>query len=168
MAPSGRRTSKTRLLAYGVALTVAVGTSAWLLWKSSKEEAEEDKTSKTVHKYKSRCIIMTKSISESQDIKWATIMKDPNVVVIVAPKVEFPQLVYPNQVIDNNDLFKIIHCDTNNGVWACVKSLKKDELLLVSHDLEHEIPTDIIRYVKHINDIKDTPNVVSYLNSYTQ
>ncbi|CAB4254829.1 similar to Saccharomyces cerevisiae YAL055W PEX22 Putative peroxisomal membrane protein required for import of peroxisomal proteins [Maudiozyma barnettii] len=165
MAPTDRRTNKTRFLAYGVALTVAVGTSAWLLWKSSREE-DDIKATEPTHKYKSKCIIMTKTISELQDIKWASILKDPSVVVIVVPQADFPQLAYPNQIIDSEDLFKIIHCDTDGGVWACVKSLKKDELVLVSRDLEHEIPEDIIRYVKHIKDIKDTSEIVSYLNNY--
>lgn len=164
MAPSGRRTSTARLIGYGAALTVAIGTTAWLLWDSSKEDENEKKDSKITQTYKSKCIIMTNSVSDSPNIKWQKILADPNVVLIVPPKVEFPQSAYINHVVDSKDIYKIIHCDTMAGVWACVKSLKKDELILSSSDLGETVPVDIIRYVKYINDMNDIKNITLLLN----
>ncbi|KAG0668471.1 hypothetical protein C6P45_004631 [Maudiozyma exigua] len=160
MAPSGRRTSTSRLIGYGAALTIAIGTTAWLLWNSSKDEDKDMRATNTSQLYKSKCIIVTNSASDSPNIKWAKILADPNVVLIIPPKVEFPQSAYENHVVDSKDIYKIIHCNTMAGVWACVKSLKKDELVLNSNDLGENVPVDIVRYVKHISNVEDMTSVL--------
>lgn len=159
MAPNSKQNGKLRLLGYGVAIAATIGTAAWLSWKSYVEENERKKVVES-KQFSSRCIIVSKSIADIDDIEWATILHSPTVVVVIAPSVEFPDAA---SKVDSSDLYKIIHCETIAGVWACVKSLKKDELVVNSADFTDGIPGDIARYAKHITDVQERDDITAVL-----
>lgn len=162
MAPNNKQNGKLRILGYGVAIAATIGTAAWLSWKAYVEDSERNGTLDS-KKYSSRCIIITKSIVDIGTIEWRRILRDPSIVVVVAPSVEFPDTTSTDKQVSSSDLYKVIHCETIAGVWACVKSLKKDELVVDSSDFEEGVPGDIIRYVKHISDVHEQSEIETAL-----
>lgn len=121
-----------KLLGIAGAVTLFGGLLAYWLTSKASEASEEPLD-------KSRCIIITASIAD--ETRWTPLL-DEDVVLVVAPGVDFPHKSY-----------KVIRCDTMTGLWSCVRHLKKDQLLLKPNDLESPMPADIPRYTAHITQI---------------
>lgn len=162
---SNRGNNKARIIGTGVAVAVTVGATAWFLWKSLKDTTEPEAIQNNRSKKScSRCIIVTKSIAESNEVEWVKLLAE-DIVILVAPSVSFPTSSIEQSIYSKNK-YKIIHCDTFAGIWACVKSLRKHELILFKDDIEGEVPSDIPRFVKHVSTLSNVPELISILNSF--
>ena len=114
--------------AIGIAMAIGVGTSCYYLYKSlhTTSTTTNDNTNEKPLKDKSRCVVVTKSVVESQDtIPWMDLLqKEKELVLIVVPSCKDGFKLN----LDPRIAYKVIYCDTTLGVWSCVKSLRKDEL----------------------------------------
>lgn len=154
-----RERSLIRTVGMGIAFAVSVSAAAYYLWKSSSEDDTNSMQPKAKKQSKSKCIIITESIAEIRGIDWVSCLNE-DIVLLVAPCVSFTILEkeYKNNPTIN---YKVINCDTVTGVWACVKSLKKDEVIAISNEIKGGIPEDIGRYsiITNINTKEDFLNI---------
>ncbi|QLQ81742.1 hypothetical protein HG537_0F05030 [Torulaspora globosa] len=103
----------------------------WTLSASSSDGSKRERRG-------SRCVIVTKSVAEFDEINWESLLKE-DVVLVVAPGVLF-----------SHQSYKVICCNTMSGLWSCVRHLKKEQLLLKPDDLETPMPADVPRYVGQV------------------
>ncbi|QLL34134.1 hypothetical protein HG536_0F04600 [Torulaspora globosa] len=103
----------------------------WALSPSTSDGSKQERRG-------SRCILVTKTIADSNKINWESLLKE-DVVLVVVPGVMFLHQSY-----------KVIRCSTMSGLWSCVRHLKKKQLLLKPDDLETSMPADVPRYVGQV------------------
>lgn len=126
--------SRRLLGIFGAISTICVAgglISYWALSPSTSDDSKQERRG-------SRCIVVTKSIADSNKINWESLLKE-DVVLVVAPGVSF-----------DNQSYKVIRCSTMSGLWSCVRHLKKKQLLLMPDELETSMPADILRYVGQV------------------
>ncbi|CCF57486.1 hypothetical protein KAFR_0C04950 [Kazachstania africana CBS 2517] len=162
-----RNGSLVRTVGTGVVLAIGAGIACWYWWRGPNasqetnrlQQKEEEEHRKEREKEPSRCVIVTKTLSEMKDFDWQKFLKD-DIVFIVVPGETF---LDPSQgfEIDPKVGYKIIRCDTILGVWSCVKSLKKDSLIVIGDEVEGGIPDDISNFTKNIRDVKSKEELLT-------
>ncbi|CCD23034.1 ubiquitin-protein transferase activating protein PEX22 NDAI_0A08820 [Naumovozyma dairenensis CBS 421] len=157
-----------RTLITGSVLAITTGLLCWAWYKNSvastqnkdqddnkqnnKKNKESGKEKNTVidtdNKKPSKCIIVTEQINNITNVNWEKLLKK-DVVLLLSPDIsKIHELNEDN--VEKANLSKVIHCETGLGMWACVKSLRKDQLICMPSDLEDGIPDDIKHFVKQI------------------
>lgn len=131
-------------------LAVCVG--CYVTYKHFTENAPaEIKTKK--YTSKSTTIILTDSIVSS-NIPINDILKQTNdIVVVIPPGLKITDLKEENN-LDYSVIFKVIECDTFEGVWSVVQHLSSDVVFVVKDDLEKEIPSNVGKYVGEIIELE--------------
>lgn len=153
---------------YGLVLAaVGFGIAAYLWWNNRSKDpgVSDNKQKKPIQlgkrRGKSRCIVVTQSIADLVEIDWEDLLND-NFVVIVSPDVR--DFKSRNDIISVSGLHKIIECETETGLWACVRSLKKEELIVNPGDIS--VPQDINRYTTMITKINSAEELMKYLEDF--
>lgn len=112
--------------------------------------SESPRTATSSKRGNTKCIIVNGG-SVNEKIEWVALLSDPSkdIIVLVTPecKQQFVNIVASLPI---EHRYKIIYCDTVEGVWSCVRSVRKLALYLMPGMV---VPDDIRRY---------TPEVVLY------
>ncbi|AMD20567.1 HDL177Cp [Eremothecium sinecaudum] len=140
MASHTRRALFSRnatLLAAGLAIV-----GAFVAYSCSQAKSKQEEQPKSDEYRGSKCIILTPRVREVINLK--SILKT-NAVVLLPPGV-----LLHEEDIDEGNSYKVIPCDSWKGVWACVRHLRFDSLLLNSNSIPDTIPHDIARYVSQM------------------
>lgn len=107
---------------------------------------QENKKSSVSKKRTTKCVIVNGAVNEK--IEWINLLSEPNndVIVLVSPecKSQFQTII---RALPLQYCYKVIYCDTLEGVWSCVRSVRKSELYLMAGLM---IPDDIRRYTNEI------------------
>lgn len=149
---------------FGLVVAVGIGVAAYLWWKGRDGGSSDSETRSVIRMRRqrgvSRCIVVTTSIEDLTEIDWEDLLCD-DIVILVSPQVD--NFKERNEITETNtQLHKIIECDTEVGLWACVRSLKKEEVIVNANDIE--VPHDIPRYTSKITNIQSPERLVKYLD----
>ncbi|CAG60970.1 PEX22 [Nakaseomyces glabratus] len=156
---------------------VSIGAAAYLWWRNHSEDdsvskfnQQDDGTAqdnqikekpaiklgkKRLHR--SLCVIISNKLSNLVELDWDEILQE-DIVFLILPSVND----FQNSNDIKTDTHKIINCDTELGLWACVRTLKKNELLVCADDIK--VPDDIGRYCDKISQIKSSQQLMNYLD----
>jgi hypothetical protein len=155
-----------------IALAVGATATAYAVYQYFQKPALEELDSSSSHqleasiKYTNKpiTIILTESILSSQIPLVEILNKTENIVLVITPDLSLADLPNVNESIT----YKIIECDTSEGVWSVVKHLRSEIVLVVSDDLDKSIPEDVGRYVQEIveldqNNTEINVTILSYI-----
>lgn len=148
-----------------IGAVLLLGAGGYALYQSFNKDNEEEEI--ITAKYTSRpiTIILTDSIISSNIPINDILLNTENIVLVIPPNLSRDDL---NEHIDESVSYKVIECETNEGVWSVVKHLHSEVILVVKDDLEEEIPTNLERYVGEIieleqNNVYINQKVLSYI-----
>lgn len=175
----GMQKGLARTIITGTVLAVSTGVACHYLYKNfnatnatnatnaanaanAAKELKDDKkgiklessVKETKKKQPSKCVIISNKISNVEGMDWSELL-DEDITLIVAPGVTFLDQPKEEESIGREHQFKVIRCDTLIGMWACVKSLRKDQLIVCPGDIEDGIPEGIDQFVKKIIKVED-------------
>ncbi|EDO15753.1 hypothetical protein Kpol_1049p11 [Vanderwaltozyma polyspora DSM 70294] len=162
------RNNRLRGIVAGAAVAAALGVTGYIWWRNHLTNGGDDEDDDDDDGdgdgddgdgdgnggQDSKTIILTKSLCENKGIDWKRLF-DTNCVVLVTPGLKFQPS--KDSVNSTND-YKIIHCDTMEGLFSCAKHLGKKKLLYVPDELESGLPVDISRFVREVVEL-DSDNL---------
>ncbi|AET39814.1 ubiquitin-protein transferase activating protein PEX22 Ecym_5011 [Eremothecium cymbalariae DBVPG len=136
-----RRTSRILKPLVAVAgFALAAGVIVYSYWNSS--DTPEKK--RNYKEYRRKCIIWSPAVEQSSNLE--TILLEDSVILIPPESGSLQDLL----AVGNENAYKIIKCDTWQGVWSCVRHLRAHYLLLKECEIPEAIPVDILNYVNKI------------------
>ncbi|EJS44839.1 pex22p [Saccharomyces arboricola H-6] len=171
MAPPSRRgLSKSRTVGLVGATVAILATSFYLYNKltstngdNSVKPPDDNSISQPRKSRGSKCIIMSKSV-QGLSIDWGRYANDEVVLLVPMSQTNgsFKQTIKDAFCSTGNE-HKIIYCDSTDGLWSCVRRLRKLQCVLNSKDFAGSssgtavVPEDIGRFVNFVidSDIED-------------
>lgn len=165
MAPgSNRRLSKSKTVGVVGTAVAILATSYYLYQKlTSVNDAddalarEEDSLTKARTPRKSKCVIMSKSV-QGLSIDWSEYVADEVVLLVPTSHTnESFNRVIEDAFYNSGNEHKVIYCDSMDGLWSCVRRLRKFQCILNSKDFAGDsgaatVPEDVHRFVKSVID----------------
>jgi len=155
---------RRRLRSLGIiGAVVLLGAGGYALYHSlryGEEEKEGEKNHGKAHKYTSKpiTIILTDSIISSNLPINEILLKTEDVVLVIPPNLSKDDL---NEKLDKSIDYKVIECETNDGVWSATKHLGSEVIFIVKDDLNEDIPKGLERYVGEIIELEQN---FTYIN----
>lgn len=144
---------------------VVLGAGAYALYSYLTSEGDGDvevvNDNDSRRKYTQRpiTIILTESILSS-NLPLNEILKKTSDVVLVVP----PDLSVDEDLQDEFEPdveYKVIECETYEGVWSVVKHLNGEIIFVVKDDLPSELPEGLERYVGEIVELDQNSSEIN-------
>jgi hypothetical protein len=116
---------------------VTLGAGAYALYCYLQKEKIKDEQIGTRYTRRPITIVLSESILSSNIPINEILSKTSEVVVVIPPDLTVDDL---NEQLDPSVEYKVIECDTFEGMWSVVKHLNSETIFIVKDDLAEDIP----------------------------
>ncbi|CCH44643.1 Peroxisome assembly protein 22 [Wickerhamomyces ciferrii] len=132
----------------------------------SKSENKGDKTKEIANKYTSKpvTIVVTDSIISAKLRLGEILSLTQDVVLVLDPNLNKQDLIG----IEPQQEYKIIECESYDGLWSIVKHLNSELIFVVKDDLIEDLPKNLSRFVGEIIELEQNfahinQKIISYI-----